>query len=288
MKIAVIGDVHGFWNHKDTTYFNESDYDALFFVGDLKGGTQKSLNTIIPFLQNLSKPVYFSYGNWDTTNLIQMAGEIWHNPFFARIGSLSHNKRIHKFQEQLPNFHLGMFNLFSLKEFDLIIGRPFSAGGPISFVPILKQLFNIQTLEDSFARYKAIIDKSANENLAFLTHNGPFGLGAKATDIYGCDFLKEEGDWGDKDLQDAISYAKSKGKKVLFVASGHMHHRNPKTKQIRKWLEFVDNTHYANAANVPRIRKAKKGGTSSHHHICVDLNDLKNIKIQEIWIRIKN
>lgn len=283
MKIAVIGDVHGFWENKDTEYFNASNYDAIFFVGDLKGRTQKSLLRIIPHLQKLSKPVYFSYGNWDTTNLAQMAGEVFHKKFLVNWGAKKHFQRIQDLQMLLPNFHMGMYNIFQLAKFDLIIGRPFSSGGPISFLPTLKEKFSINNMKDSIAKYKSLIDLSKNPNIVFLSHNGPFGLGSKPTDIYGCDFLKDEYDWGDRDLQKAIKYAESLGKKILFSTSGHMHHRNPKTKAIRNWYEFKNNIHYINSANVPRIRISQDDKSSMHHHVSIDLTNLENIKVTQVW-----
>ena len=34
MKFGVIGDIHGFWDERDTAFFNASDYDMLLLVGD--------------------------------------------------------------------------------------------------------------------------------------------------------------------------------------------------------------------------------------------------------------
>lgn len=127
MKVAIIGDVHGFWTQEDTNYFNESDYNCIFFVGDLKGRTNSSLKKIFPFLQKIKKEVFFSYGNWDTSNIIQILGEVLHNSFLIHLGAVRHNNRIINFNYNLKNFNLGMYRSFSLNSLDLIIGRPFSS-----------------------------------------------------------------------------------------------------------------------------------------------------------------
>ena len=57
-----------------------------------------------------------------------------------------------------------------------------------------------------------------------LAHCGPHGLGATRESIYGCDFRPEQGDWGDRDLAEALEYARECGKRVVAVVAGHMHH----------------------------------------------------------------
>ncbi len=285
MKVAIIGDVHGFWTQEDTNYFNESDYNCIFFVGDLKGRTNSSLKKIFPFLQKIKKEVFFSYGNWDTSNIIQILGEVLHNSFLIHLGAVRHNNRIINFNYNLKNFNLGMYRSFSLNSLDLIIGRPFSFGSEIAFVPTLTKRFQISNMEDSFLMYKKLIDRSNNQQLGFLTHNGPTGLGSLKNDIYGCDFKKEAGDWGDSDLERAIDYAKSIGKKVIFAVSGHMHHTNRKNSLKRIWHTIKDETLFINSAKVPRILKSDT--YNLHHHIQLELDPQGVPTFKEMWIKLE-
>ncbi|WCL49445.1 metallophosphoesterase [Leptospira sp. GIMC2001] len=285
MKIAAIGDVHGFWNSLDTDYFNNSDYDCILFTGDLKGRTKKSLNKIVPFINSITKPLYMCYGNWDSTNIFQILGEVFQSKLLSKIGGVGHLSRIKKFRNNLPNMELDGLKLIEVGEISLALGRPFSSGGPFAYRSSLEKIYGIYDFKSCIEYWRTIIDQCRTKNLIFLTHNGPLGLGDKATDIYGCDFKKEEGDWGDYDLQEIILYAKSKKINVPLVVSGHMHHFNPKTKSKRTWKLVQDGTLYINAANVPRIKKTGNGIKS--HHVSINL-DIQNgtVTAEEIWIKM--
>jgi len=286
MKFACVGDIHGFWEDSDTEYFNASDYDFLLLTGDLpdhKPFPNRRQN-LYQKLNALRIPTYMALGNWDGANLLQLIGEVFQNKAFIHLGSLGHIRRIRKLKQNLSNIQIGSYSLIPLSDenptskkrndpnsnlgdfshanersrfnrIGLLIGRPFTCGGPnLGFQPSLKRIYRITSMEDSVESYKKLIDSCKEDfhSLIFLTHNGPTGLGDKATDIYGCDFRREEGDWGDPDLEVAIRYAKSNGIQIPLVVSGHMHHQNPKTKSLRKWLLEKDGTTYLNAAKVPR------------------------------------
>lgn len=134
--------------------------------------------------------------------------------------------------------------------------------------------------------YKKLIDRSNNQHLGFLTHNGPTGLGSLKNDIYGCDFKKEAGDWGDSDLERAIDYAKSIGKKVIFAVSGHMHHTNRKNSLKRKWHSIKDETLFINSAKVPRILKSD--AYNLHRGPLIQDKFLKVAPtFKEMWIRLE-
>lgn len=266
LKIACIGDIHGFWEESDSEFFNHSDYDFLLLTGDLPdhkpfGRGRKELHRKLNLLR---KPSYMSLGNWDGANYLQLIGEVFQIQWMIRMGSIGHLKRVSKLKKELSNVQIGAYDFFPIECGDhknhksrigLLIGRPFSCGGENpGFIFSLRKLFGIKSMQDSVAYYKKLIDscKGHFDTLIILSHNGPTGLGDKASDIYGCDFRKEEGDWGDPDLEEAIRYAKSQGLKIPLVVSGHMHHRNPKTKSKRKWLVAHNGTVYLNSAKVPR------------------------------------
>lgn len=45
-KIAILGDLHGKWNHLDERFFDEAGFDLLIFVGDLATGTSADLKMV--------------------------------------------------------------------------------------------------------------------------------------------------------------------------------------------------------------------------------------------------
>ncbi|TGL51595.1 phosphoesterase [Leptospira kemamanensis] len=255
MKFALIGDIHGYWNQKDIEYFNESDYDFLFFTGDLRGNPKLGKVSF----QGLTKRAYMIPGNWDGTSLTSVIGEIVQSRLLIRSGHLGQGKRLQKLSERVkPITILGYSSLVLSQELDLslIVGRPHAMGGGLSFAPHLKKTYHVTDMETSLATYKRLIDGTKEKHLLFLSHNGPFGLGSAKNAMYGAEFKKEGGDWGDLDLTEAIQYAKSIGKKVPLVLSGHMHHSISKTKE-RETHEYTGGTFYVNGAKVPRIREGK-------------------------------
>jgi hypothetical protein len=65
-------------------------------------------------------------------------------------------------------------------------------------------------------------------------------------------------------LRVAIDYARKRGKQVLAVLAGHMHHRL-RGGGLRRWYARHDGVLYVNAARVPRIFEDKDG--LFHHHV---------------------
>lgn len=263
-----MGDIHGFWSSQDTEFFNNSDYQFLLLTGDLPSLNKWRNQNLKKEFKMLRIPTYMSLGNWDSSNLFQIAGEVIPSRILSYIGSLGHIDRIKRLKSDLSNIIMGHYDCFKILDgsYTLLIGRPFTCGGSLAFVPTLKKKFRIANLDDSFLKYKEIINQSESNTLIILNHNGPTGLGDRATDIYGCDFKKDEGDWGDSDLEEAIRYAKTIGKRIPLVISGHMHHHNPKTKSTRKTMVYKEGTTYLNVAKVPR--------NNSYYSISLDGSDL--------------
>ena len=104
--------------------------------------------------------------------------------------------------------------------------RPFSWGGQSLRSPELyDEIYGVRTMRQSAA---AIVDAARNaqhRDLVILAHNGPLGLGSQTNDIYGKDFGKPGGDWGDYDLALALQRIEGFGLRVREVIAGHMHHR---------------------------------------------------------------
>ncbi|MCZ8342107.1 MAG: metallophosphoesterase [Leptospira sp.] len=275
MKFALIGDIHGYWNERDVEYFNSTDYDFLFFTGDLLGSPFFGR----PNFLNLKKRAYLIPGNWDGTSITGIIGEVLQSQTLIRMGSFGQSKREERLLKHTkPLTLLAYSSVILSKELDLslIVGRPHAMGGGISFLPSLRKTFSISSVDDSINKYKALIQNTKERNLFFLSHNGPLGLGKERNSMYGADFKKMGGDFGDEDLKVAIDYAKSIGKKVPAVLSGHMHHKIGKNKE-RETLHYKGGTFYVNGAKVPRIQEGK------HFHTKIEW-DGGGATVIPIWV----
>lgn len=270
MQIAIIGDIHESWNGHDTHYFNsQKDLSALLCVGDLPARTRHA--NALPIARKLSQlqlPSFLIPGNHDATSFPRMIAEII--GIKTNGGTLSHIQRLHSLRLALSPVTLCGYSLHSLhhpetnQNISLIAARPHAMGDGLSFAPYLAHAFQISTLSESTLRLRSLIDAAPHPQLIFLAHNGPAGLGSLPHDIWGCDFKRNGGDWGDPDLRDAISYAKHQGRHVLAVIAGHMHHRT-RHRTLRPWLISLNNTLYINAARCPRIFPHQS--QMFHHHI---------------------
>lgn len=272
MKLAVIGDVHHAYNEVDTAYFNASDHDALLFTGDIYNFSLERGLRAAAELARLQKPALLVPGNHDAIHPAQLAAEITRHTGLIRLTSMGHSKRVRDLREAVGGVQVGGYAIHRLKEgLDVVSGRPHSMGGSsISFAPHLADAYGVRTIHDSVNRMRQCIDQSDASQLVFLAHNGPTGLGGRRHDLWGADFLREEGDFGDADLRHAIDYALSRGKRVLAVIAGHMHHRI-RGGGKRKWYERRDGVLYINAARVPRIFE-ERGGVF-HHHVDLFIED---------------
>lgn len=266
MKLAVIGDVHHAWTEVDTAFFNASDYDALLFVGDIYNfSLQRGLRAASE-LARLEKPALLIPGNHDAVHPAQLAAEITRSPSLIRWTSMGHTERVRLLCEAVGGVQVGGYSVHPLgQDLDVIVGRPHSMGGSvISFAPHLSEAYGVYTLEDSVRRLKRCVDESEARRVIFLAHNGPTGVGDRRHDLWGADFKREEGDFGDSDLRVAIDYAIERGKWVSAVVAGHMHHRL-RGGGVRNWCTDVGGVTYINAARVPRIFEDRDG--VFHHHI---------------------
>ena len=280
MKLAVIGDIHLAWSQTDTDYFNGSDHDALLFVGDIYNySLQRGLRAAAE-LAKLQKPALLVPGNHDAVHPAQLAAEITRSVSLIRITAYGHAQRVRELREAVGGVQVGGYSVHHVgSETDVIVGRPHAMGGSsISFAPHMAEAYGVRSLEDSVQKLKRCVDDSSAPRVLFLAHNGPTGLGSARNDIWGCDFRKEEGDFGDEDLRIAIDYARERGKQVLAVVAGHMHHRL-RGGGKRKWYERQDGVLYVNAARVPRIFEER--GHAYHHHVdlTIEGSDVEAIEV---------
>ncbi|MEH6549834.1 MAG: metallophosphoesterase [Pseudomonadales bacterium] len=250
-QFGIIGDLHSHWDHVDLRQFASADYDLLFFTGDLGGGSQDSSLKMARSMAQLSQPTLVMPGNNDTDDIVRLAAELAHQRGLNQLLSLTSSSATQRQPISLCGYSEHRIQVGN-RVISLIAARPHSMGGPnLSFPEFMAASYAITSLQESASRIKQLVEQAADE-IIFLSHNGPKGLGEMEHDMWGCDFKADGGDWGDPDLALAISHAKSSGKQVLAVVAGHMHLR---TKQglERPWLKSVDETVYVNAARVPRI-----------------------------------
>jgi uncharacterized protein (TIGR04168 family) len=285
-NIAVIGDVHGEFNEADVAYFNDSDYDLLLFVGDLRHLLNvRPVWGVCAQVAQLTKPALLVPGNHDVHNVFQLLAEALDAHWLARLSGFADTDHHQRLQERLEPVTLTGYDThhfeFDGVAFDVVAGRPYSMGGPgVDYEPLLQKVYGVASIEESAARLRQCVDATASDRLVFLAHNGPTGMGAAPSDMWGRDFGPEHGDWGDEDLRAAVDYALAQGKRVDAVVAGHMHLQ---TKQgiDRPWCIKVDDTLYINAAREPRIRR--QDGKEIHHHICLRLLD-GDADAVEYWV----
>lgn len=284
IRIALIGDIHRYWDQKDTDWFNDSDYDLVLFVGDLPGRSHLHANQVASIMAGLKKPGFFIPGNHDGVSAIQFLAELKQNRALLDRSWEKQKARCDRLRKTLGPIVYSAYSRHPIQirnmSFDLIAGRPHSMGGPnLSFVRYMKEAYGVSSLEDSLRLMEGLIDQ-AGESVLFLCHNGPSGLGSLRSDIWGSDFSRNGGDWGDPDLEKAVEYARTKGRRVLGVLAGHMHHRL-RGSGFRIEKKENGGTLYLNAACVPRI--FHRNDIPVRHHIRI-LTDGKTMESETVLV----
>lgn len=266
MKLAVIGDIHGFWDATDSDWFNQSDYDGVLFVGDLPRWTNSI--AIARQLSRLTLPAWLLPGNHDGVTKRQLLAEIKGANITAWLTCGGMAKRTAELRKALLPVQMVGFSLHPLQpDLAILAARPHAMGpNRFHFRRYLSRRFDVDGFDASSEHLKRLID-AAPKRLIMLAHNGPHGLGAAPDAPFGCDFNPALGDFGDPDLKAAMDYARASGREVLAVVAGHMHHRNAKTRAVRRDWAMDGDILCINAAHVPRVRR----DGSHRHHICLTI-----------------
>ena len=268
-KIAVIGDVHLFWDAEDVAFFNHSGYDLVLFVGDLAGYTQWRGWRVARSLRKLRVPAICIPGNHDGLHAFQLGAEI--APRAHRLRNVfcrGQENRCARLDKALGGVELLAYDRRRIDvnglPINIVVGRPHSIGGKrLACIRYLEKQYGIASMGASIRRLKSLVDGCDAAPILFLAHNGPSGLGDRASSIWGCDFRRKEEDWGDRDLEEAVAHAQSQGRTVLATVAGHMH-RETKKGLRRPGQVHKDGVLYVNAAEVPRHRD-DGSGTKRHH-----------------------
>ena len=278
--IGIIGDVHQYFDPFDVDTFNQSDYSLLLFVGDLGNYRHHEGIKMARIMAKLTKPALFIPGNHDTVHGLQLLAEIKQWQLLTKLFAQGQPRRMRQLQKALGPVSFCGYSThsFAENEFDIIVGRPYSMGGSqFKYRHHLQKQFGIDNMEASAQKLIQCVDAAQSNHLIFLAHSGPTGLGSRKGDIWGCDFRPEEGDFGDWDLQQAIEYAQSIGKRIIAVFGGHMHHA-VKGGGKRPFHLIKNSVNYVNAARVPRI--FEENDCFIHHHIQLSFNETE-IQIKE-------
>lgn len=281
-SIALVGDLHGHWDAEDVGYFNASDYDLLLFTGDLGSGTRKDGLAIARSVARLNKRALVVAGNNDAPFGSEIAAEFRLQGGLTTLMRLTAGHALSSQSEghvQLCGYCTQHVQLPGL-ELSIVVGRPYAMGGSeLSFAEALAERHGITNLAQSRHRLCALIEQAPTQDLILLAHNGPAGLGAEMTSIWGCDFRPEAGDWGDEDLLHAVQHAERIGKRVLAVVAGHMHRSSELSRCATLQRASVL---YVNPALVPRV--FTRDNDVVRHHMALDIGP-SGVTVRDVFVR---
>lgn len=288
VRIAVVGDVHDYWNlEEDTKALELLKPDLVLFTGDFGNEENVKLVESIADLKFAKAAIMGNHDAWNTSKF-----------------SSRKKDDVQLQLDCLGMEHVGYKRLdFPTLKLSIVGGRPFSTGGERLFRPkLLSKRYGIRSMEESAKRiYKAALGTPEDHSIIFLAHNGPTGLGSEVNDICGRDWTFEGGDHGDPDLADALSQLKETAKlSVPLVVFGHMHKKLADGNGLRKMVVVGDDSSiYLNGAIVPRVIKlvVKQDGTSKtpatksvvgtkRAFTLVEISGGRLEKIAETWVSV--
>jgi uncharacterized protein (TIGR04168 family) len=285
VRIAVIGDVHLKWDAQDVRALDAAGYDLVLFVGDLAGYRAPGAVRVARSIAQLKTPALVLPGNHDAVTAGQLWSEVVDTSDKLRaVLALGMPRRVEQLRRALGPVPLCGYSLhhFEAHELTVLAARPHSMGGArLAYRHYLRTRFGVDTLDDSAARLRALLDEvPPGRRIVVLAHCGPTGLGDQRDAIYGCDFRVEQGDWGDSDLADALRHARHTNKLVVGVFAGHMHH-SLRGGGERSWQLQHEGVTHVNAARVPRWRRTN--GRDERHHVSVTLDGL-TVTAEPVWL----
>jgi uncharacterized protein (TIGR04168 family) len=276
IKIAVVGDVHEQWEREDELALQALQVDLVLFVGDFGN---ESVN-IVRQIATLDLPLAAVFGNHDAWYTASAWGRM-QAPY-----DRAKEDRVQQQLDILGKKHVG-YSKLDFPQFNLsVVGsRPFSWGGKEwKNKNFLRDRFEVNNFNDSTNRIVAAAKTTAFDNIIFLGHNGPYGLGDRPEDPCGKDWEFLGGDFGDPDFADAISKMRNLGKNIPLVTFGHMHHRLRHTRKIERTPIYnsPDGTVYLNAACSPRIVNVE--GKIRRNFSLVTLQNNSVSQVSLIWV----
>lgn len=277
LKIAVVGDIHDQWEAEDTIALHHLGVDLVLFVGDFGNESVELVRAIAC----LDIPKAAVFGNHDA----------WYTATDWGRKKCPYNREQEDWVQQQIDLleksksHVGYQKLdFPELNLSVVGSRPFSWGGSTwKNADFYQKRFGVASFAESTALMVAAAKSAQHNNIIFLGHNGPLGLGDRAEDPCGKDWQPLGGDFGDPDFAEAIAQTRAVGKNIPLVTFGHMHHKLRHTQQqMRKAIAFVEGTVYLNAASVPRIIEIE--GDLQRNFSLVYLQDSTVIQISLVWL----
>ncbi|AMW27349.1 TIGR04168 family protein [Arthrospira platensis] len=276
IKIALIGDIHDQWEPEDEIALKQLGVDLALFVGDFGNEALE----VVKAIAQLDLPKAVVFGNHDAWYSMTEWGR-QKCPY-----DRTREDRVQTQIDLLGPAHVG-YGKRDFPELGLtVVGtRPFSWGGPQwTNQEFYQTRFGVNSNQESSDRILAQVKNAAYDQIIFLGHNGPSGLGDTPESPCGKDWKPIGGDYGDPDFAEAITQTRNYGKTIPLVGFGHMHHTLRHTKAyLRKSLAVDEHqTIYLNAASVPRIQGT---GSDKYRHFAIAI--LKQGQIREashIWV----
>ncbi len=276
LLIAVIGDVHDRWGELDNLALEALKVDLALFVGDFGN---ESVD-IVRSIASLKIPKAAILGNHDA----------WYTASpWGRKRAPYNQEREDRVQEQLDllgEAHVGYGKLdFPQYNFSVVGGRPFSWGGSDwKNKDFYRDRFGVNGFAKSASKIASIAQDTLCDNLIFIGHNGPTGLGEHPEAICGRDWGELWGDHGDPDLEDAITKTLSYGKSIPLVTFGHMHHSlRHREDRLRTIVEVsTEGTIYLNAASVPRIKTLEGQKARNFSLVTMQNSSVQNASL--VWL----
>lgn len=276
IKIAVVGDIHDQWEEEDGIALGEMGVDLVLFVGDFGDEAVEVVRKIAA----LEIPKAVVMGNHDAWFTASSWGR-QKSPYDHKVEDW-----VQQQLDLLGDVQVG----YSKKDFphlqlSVVGGRPFSWGGQKwKNKKFIRDRYQVRNFAESTERIVSQAKSTTYDNLIFLGHNGPFGLGEQPEDICGRDWEPLGGDHGDLDFTQAIEQTKDLGKNIPLVTFGHMHHRLRHTKERLRTAVYTspDQTVYLNAASVPRI--INKDGQRLRNFSLVWLRNSLVTKAALVWV----
>ncbi len=275
IKIAVVGDIHDQWEAEDNLALLKLNVDLVLFVGDFGNEAVDVVRAVA--MLDLPKAVIL--GNHDA----------WYSASeWGRRKSPYNHDREDRVQQQLDllgHAYIGYGYLdFPTLNLSVVGGRPFSWGSSEwKNAQFYRDRYGIENFTESTERITKSAASASSNTIIFLGHNGPLGLGDRATDPCGKDWHPIGGDYGDPDLADAIAKSRLLPKQIPLVAFGHMHHRIHNSIELRKPV-FVcpTGTIYLNAAKVPRIIATASGSARNFSLVSMQAGIVSQILL--VWV----
>jgi len=276
IKIAVVGDVHDRWEAEDGEALKHLGVDLVLFVGDFGNESVE----VVRAIASLDIPKAAVFGNHDA----------WYTATDWGRSQCPYDRTQENWVKQqldlMGEAHVG----YSKRDFPelgvTVVGsRPFTWGGSEwKYNDFYSEWFGVESFEESARRIAGAAADADCENVIFLGHTGPTGLGEAPEDPCGRDWKPLGGDWGDPDFAEAIDRTRSSGKHIPLVTFGHMHHKLRHTKHELRKSCFLsgEGTVYLNAASVPRIVERERSKLRNFSIVLLENGAVSEVSL--VWL----